>query len=413
MRKLTFFTLFLSVAFSSFCQFGQLDERKKKECFNNGLFFYETGEHKEALYNFMQLYFADTGNANVNYKIAMCYFNIPGQELKSIPYLKRASHNITVDYKEYSFNNQDAPLHTLFFLGKAYRLSGQLDKALKVIEEFTKSPYYAQYNPSIVEREINTIKRAKILIDQPVEYKITNLGEAINNETANKKPVISYDGNTLVYLNKLKLYDAIFLSHKENGKWGQARNISAEIGSDGAFYPTSLNHEGTELYLVKKTDGKGDIYVSFYNDTINRWSLAQRVSDEVNSRNNETHACISPDGNTLYFSTDNKGRGGLDIYYSTKDDDGLWSKPKNLSKVINTDMDEDTPFLTANGNMLFFSSQGHYNIGEFDVFYSRLDAEGEWSEPKKPGLSTKHYYQQPVFCARRRWQQVADLQAGH
>ncbi len=382
MKKL-FGLLFIIIVING-SLFSQMDEKTKKEFFNNGLFFYEMKEYREALYNFMQLYYEDTSNANLNYKIAMCYFNIPGQEIKSIPYLKRAARDISVDYREYAYNHEPAPLHTLFFLGKSYRLAGELDKALEVIDKFTNSPYYTYYNSDIVDREIQICKRAKILKDKPVEFELENLGKPINNQANNSYPVISYDGKTIVYITTLKLYDAVFYSKKVNNKWTEPVNISSDIGSDGNFIPTSLNNDGTELYLIRKNkDGFDDIYKS--NLVEGKWAKVTPLDDINNRFSNESHACISEDGKMLLFSSDKKGEGELDLFYSMKEEDGEWSRPKNMGKTINSEYNENTPFLANNGNLLIFSSENHYNIGEYDIFYSVKEPNGKWSKPHNIG----------------------------
>jgi hypothetical protein len=160
-------------------------------------------------------------------------------------------------------------------------------------------------------------------------------------------------------------------------------NINTQIISDGDLYPTSISFDGNELYLVKRTEGNTDIYVSCLVDRI--WTEATKMNKKINSPFNETHASISEDGKLLYFASDKpRGIGGLDIYVSKKDAKNQWGKAKNLGKIINTKFDEDTPFITNNGKRLFFSSQGHYNMGGFDIFYSEKDNK-KWQIPVNIG----------------------------
>mgnify|MGYP005848781077 CR=1 FL=1 len=378
--------LYVSIMFV-FLSFSptQAQSREMKEYFNNGLFFYENGDYKEALYNFLMFHSLDTDNANINYKIAMCYFNLPGEELKSIPYLQRASRKISDTYREYSISSTSAPLHTLFFLGKAYRLSGDIDNALRVIKEFIASPYYVEYNSAIVERELQICKRAQVMMDNPAKINITNMGDVINNEGDNFSAVMSADGNSIVYVTNLKLYDAIFYSVKEDGKWKTPVNISSQVFSDGNMYPTSLSADGTELYLVKNYQNKtSDIVRSRLIDGV--WTPAELLNSYINTKGNETHATISEDGTKLFFTSDSKGYGGLDIFLSIKNPaTGDWGKAVNLGKNINSSSNENTPFITHNGTLLFFCSQNHYNMGEYDMFYSQLQSNGKWSTPVNLG----------------------------
>jgi outer membrane protein OmpA-like peptidoglycan-associated protein len=99
----------------------------------------------------------------------------------------------------------------------------------------------------------------------------------------------------------------------------------------------------------------------------------------------QSHAFLSKDGNTLYFTSEAKGgRGGIDIYKSTKIKEGEWSKPENLGAPVNTVLDEDAPFLSDDGKTLYFASTGHKGFGNFDIFKSEL-VDGKWGEPVNLG----------------------------
>lgn len=83
--------------------------------------------------------------------------------------------------------------------------------------------------------------------------------------------------------------------------------------------------------------------------------------------------CLSADGNTLWFSSNNpEGAGGWDIYVSTRSGSS-WSTPRNLGSPLNTPGNEVTPFIE--GNSLYFSSDYHRGFGGLDVFRAELRAE--------------------------------------
>jgi hypothetical protein len=112
------------------------------------------------------------------------------------------------------------------------------------------------------------------------------------------------------------------------------------------------------------------------------WSKAVPLGSAVNSGADETHASFSADGKVLFFTSARRGGyGGLDIYRSDRLDAGEWGEAVNLGPVINTESDEETPFLSDDGRQLFFSSKGHFNMGGFDIFFSRLSKEGYWKDP--------------------------------
>jgi tetratricopeptide (TPR) repeat protein len=369
MRYLIF--LFCGIFFTLNNNFCQIEE-DIEEYFKEGEYFFNRGDYEEAVYNYLKLIEHYPDNANFNFKAGECYLKIPGKESYAIPFFEKAITNITekTKYKRKSFKETQAPLHAYFYLGNAYRINNELEKALEAYNTFISSPYYYNnYNQVIVENEIESCERAKIIQDNPIIFDEIVLNEYINTEAIESNPVVSGDEKSLIFIRKLKFYDAVFYSVMLNNEWIEPVNINPQIISDGDLYPTSLSFNGNELYLVKRTNNQTDIYVSYLVDC--KWTEAKKISNKINSSFNETHASISEDGKLLYFASDKpRGKGGLDIYVSKKDQDGRWSKPKNLGKIINTKLDEDTPFITSKGKRLFFSSQGHYNMGGFDIFYS-------------------------------------------
>ncbi|HXC03495.1 MAG TPA: hypothetical protein VNZ86_02010, partial [Bacteroidia bacterium] len=117
------------------------------------------------------------------------------------------------------------------------------------------------------------------------------------------------------------------------------------------------------------------------------WGYPEAVGGDVNSKEWETHACLSADQNTLYFVSNRAGGyGGRDIYKCVKLPNGKWSKATNLGPTINTEYDEDSPFIHPNKVDLYFSSRGHKTMGGFDIFFSTLNVDSnKWSEPVNIG----------------------------
>ncbi len=104
------------------------------------------------------------------------------------------------------------------------------------------------------------------------------------------------------------------------------------------------------------------------------------------SQYNIPSVSLSKDGNTIFFVSYRKeGVGGKDIYQSVKDSQGNWSKATNLGEIINTKLDEESPFLSEDGKTLYFSSKGHDGIGGYDIFKSQLTGDS-WSSPENMGI---------------------------
>jgi tetratricopeptide (TPR) repeat protein len=357
-----------------------------EELFSEGDFFYLAEEYEEALYFYRQLTDKFPDNANFNFKVGMAYLQIPGQEHLAVPYMEKAIQQTTIKYKKRAFTESNAPHYACYYLGNAYRISNQLDKALDTYQEFMESKdFEGNYNLAIVEAEVKACERAKIIQDVPVNVHFTRLESPVNTESDNYAAILSGDCNTMVFITQMKFYDAIHLSRKVNGTWTDPELLNPQVGSDGDLYPVSLNLAGTELFMVKRTQNNDDIFISLLKDRT--WTKAEPLNENINTRSNETHASISPDGNTLFFTSDRRGGyGKLDIYRSQRLPDNQWGPAINLGDVINTGSDEETPFITSDGTRLYFSSKGHFNMGGFDIFFSDLLENSTWNDPINIGF---------------------------
>jgi tetratricopeptide (TPR) repeat protein len=357
-----------------------------QELFDEGKYFFVRKEYKEALYFYKKLVQTDENNAHFNFQVGECYLNIPGQEHLAVPFFEKAVQN-TVPKREYrakDFHEENAPLHALYYLGNAYRIADRLEDALDAYNKFMDSPYfYGNYNISVVETEIKSCERAKIIQDSPIQMNKISLSDPFSSDFSETNPVLSQDGKTLVFIRRLKFYDAVFVSRNKDGKWNELININQQIESDGDLYPTGINTNGTLLLFASERDGSSDIYFSEYNGE--SWSVAEKIPGKINSLANETFASFGENDETIYFISDRqRGRGGKDVWVSNREKDGEWSKPSNLGKTINTNLDEEAPVFCREENTLYFSSKGHYTMGGFDIFYSQKNFD-EWSLPVNVG----------------------------
>lgn len=367
---------------------------------SDGDFFFFAEDYQEALYNYLKLENTSYDNANLQYKIGLCYLNIPGEEDKSVSHLEVAVKDMTDKYKKRSLKETKAPEYALFYLGNAYRITNQLDKALEAYQQFKELPDFEdRFNVSIVENEISACEKAKIIQDNPIKIETVNIGEPMNSASDEYFPVVSRDESMMAYMKALKFYNAIFVTRKEAGVWTPPINITPQIGSDGDAIPSYISNSKDLIYLIKGTDNDRDIYISRLKDGF--WTQMEKLGDEVNSPRAEAHVSLSPDEKTMYFSSNRRGGSGeLDIYISEKNTSGTWGPAKNLGKTINTPFNEDVPFVTDDNKKLFFVSQGHYNMGGYDIFYSE-NINNQWQPPVNIGYplnTTKdNAYFQPVY----------------
>jgi outer membrane protein OmpA-like peptidoglycan-associated protein/tetratricopeptide (TPR) repeat protein len=382
--------------------FAQEANQKLKELFLDGEYFFLSEDYEEALYSYNTLYkrgYADNGN--INYRIGQCYLNIPGEKGKSIAYLEKAVQTMTNRYTEGSFKETRAPYDALFYLGTAYRITNQLDKA---IAEYEK--YKAQLEPrnvaaiKLTDKEISACNYAREMMKHPINIKKVSLGRPVNTPNRDYFPAVSGDESVLVYNTSQKFYQAVFFCKKINKKWSNPINITPEIESDGNQFVSSLSYDGSELYLRLEDKFQANIMVSKYED--GKWAKSRPLNRNINTKYWEGNACVTKDGSTLYFSSNRPGgAGALDLYKSVKKPNGDWGPAVNLGSVINTEYNEDAPFITEDGKRLYFVSQGHNTMGGYDVFYSDLKDDGTWSEPVNPGYPINTTDDELFYCPVR------------
>ncbi len=352
-----------------------------KEYFSDAEFFFAQEAYTDALFDYLELY--NNGfkeNANINYKMGICYLSIPGQKDKAIGHLLEAVKKVSKKYGESKFKQKSAPLDAYLFLGNAYRVNNQLNDAIQAYtkyKEITVNAEEIQY----ANQQITACNTALSFMNNPLRVKLTNLGDSINGTSSNFKGVVSGDGKTLVFMNELPFYDAVYFSKYSNG-WSSPVNITPQIESDGDQYVSSISYDGTQLLLTREDAFNSDVYMSRYDN--NRWTKSLPLAgQDINTKFWESHASLSKNGKELYFTSNRKGGvGDMDIYVSKRQPDGSWGLPANLGNPVNTSLNEDTPFITDNDSLLYYSSQGNESMGGYDIFVSRRDASGKWSTPE-------------------------------
>lgn len=327
-------------------------------------------------------------NMNIKHKIGTCYLNIPGEKEKSLTYLEEAAKNTSFASKSESYKEMKAPPDAYFSLAKAYMINNDFDKALTVLQNFSRITKEAgtegqMQNQEFIDQQILACKNAIQYRQVPVNFGREALGTDFSMGSLNENPTISFDGNTMVYTERRGIENAIFFSRKISGKWETPVEITSELIAGTDCSSSALNKDGTLLFLYKTDNYDGAIYSSEY---INgKWTPIKKLNKNINTKYYESHASVSADGKKLYFSSNREGSlGNLDLYVSEKTNSGDWGPAVNLGPEINTPFNEDNPFITMNDSLLYFCSEGHNSMGGYDNFKSQVSDKG-WKTPSNLG----------------------------
>ena len=130
------------------------------------------------------------------------------------------------------------------------------------------------------------------------------------------------------------------------------------------------------MFLIRN----GDIYETQMG--LDDWEEPVKMGSNINSEYNESGLTISIDNKIMFFVSDRPGGyGGKDLYKALRLPNGKWSRALNMGPIVNSVEDEETPFIHSDKKTLYFSSNGHQNMGGYDVFKTILES-GMWSEPE-------------------------------
>lgn len=241
------------------------------------------------------------------------------------------------------------------------------------------------------EQHIKNASQLATIKAKPVPFEVHNLGENINTKESEYLPSLSADGKILVYTARRNQQEDFYFATKEGDNWTQGRPMQ-NINTPHNEGAQCLSPDG-KLLIFTRCDNYGfgdcDLYFSEYKN--GQWTKDQKMPSYINSDAWDGQPSLSADGKYLYFSSERAGGlGGRDIWRSTKNKKGQWGIPQNLGRPINTRGQEESPFIHADGETLYFCSDEHPGLGKADLFISKL-VDGQWGTPKNLGypINTK------------------------
>ncbi len=257
------------------------------------------------------------------------------------------------------------------------------------------------------QAEIEACEWAKPIAESTPTYDLVHLDNTVNSNYTDIAPV--QHNNTLYYTSAYfeeetaKPVTRIYRLDTK-GK-PELLDINSTVKDEYTAH-FALNTEGSRVYynigtMRNKTDFHAEIYYRD-KDANGSWKAPVRLPDTINTQMyTATQPNIGFDKATgrevLYFVSDRPGgKGGLDIWYSDIDAQGNFGIPKNLSDV-NTAKDDITPFYFNKAQILFFSTEGYKTMGGFDVFYVNKNETSNWSTPTPGGFPLNSSYDETYY----------------
>ncbi len=356
--------------------------------------FIERGNFESAGAIYAKLTKVDSTNAEYYYKLGYCDLNSALRKERALECLRKSGQLLLKQEKKPVYFNE-----VRYYLAKAYRLNYHFQKAVNILTELEKEidSREREFIKSI-QREKQYCQNGLKITKERKNIKITNLGKTINSEFTEHSPVLPADQSVIIFTSRRKTKENdvmdtdgqfdedILISYRKGDTWTYPVPISDSINTESYEATIGISADGQQLFFYRD-DGNGDGNIYKSELTGENWNSPEKLVESINTKYRETHTSLSADGNMLFFTSDRKGGyGGLDIYVVRKLPTGEWSEAENLGPVINTHLDEEGPYFHPDGSTLYFSSKNHTSIGGFDIFTSVYNSfNNSWSKPENIG----------------------------
>lgn len=324
-------------------------------------------------------------NARLNYMLGFIWFFESATSKETLAYLSDA-------YRL----DPEVEFDAAYWLGWCYHLHANWDEAIKYyttyLSKCNAKPKQFAVEMEDVQKKIAECNNGKKYSANPERVFVDNLGPSINTQYPEYSPSITADEETIIFTARRDnstggkkdsdagYYEDLYISNKLNGKWQLSKLLSKNVNSEEHDASAGLSPDGSKLFVYRHSgkDG-GDLYEStlFGAD----WEEPVHMNKNINTRYHESSVSLSFDGRHIYFVSDkSSGFGDRDIYYSDMDVKGEWGPSKNIGAELNTKYGEEGVFMHPDGKTMYFSSQGHDNLGGYDIFKSIFE-NGKWGKP--------------------------------
>ena len=341
---------------------------------------YGEGKIKDALIKFREAGVKDPNSWRAAYWISKCHYkmNNYGYALK---YAKNAV----------SLGDDKVNKEVYFTLAVTYHRLGIIDSALVNYQHANENLSAPRAKTLMVEHHIEECAFAKEQLAKEPKFIKKRLVGDVNSGYDDYNAIVVDGGKTIYFVSRrsnttgggMNPDDQVFFEdvYRATGddelkEWDDITNKLGKINSDGFEALNYISPDG--LYGVMtlnstatdaKTTTRGSDLCELKMSDKGTWNSPRTIKNKtINTSFFEGSATLTADGNTMYFVSDRKGdKSSTDIYVAHKEGKS-WGNAKVLPMTINTKGRETTPYISADGRYLFFSSDGHIGMGGLDVY---------------------------------------------
>jgi flagellar motor protein MotB len=380
--------LFISCSLSKtgYTQGLHTTSNKAVKAYNEGVTEYNYLHYENA-----QAYFLDALEIDSNfYEVYMMLGEMYSKQGKYF----RAARN----YKKAINLDSSAYKPVFFALAEAEIKTGDYSNALPHYRSYLNLKGGSEKNRASAMKNIKNCEFAIEAIKNPVTFNPESVGPSVNTSDDEYWPSITADGSTLMftrqsYINtpvpgKRTAQEDFYLSFLSDNGWSTSVNAGPPLNTSSNEGAQTLSSNGSYMYFTacERPGGLGscDLYFSAFSG--GQWTYPYNLGSPVNTSAWESTPSISADGNLLIFSSNRPGGfGGKDLWYSILKDNKTWSVPVNMGRTINTDGEEMSPFIHFDGKTLYFATDGRPGMGGFDIYMTTMNEDSTWTEPRNLG----------------------------
>jgi len=323
-------------------------------------------KYDSALENFEKYLEKDSSKTEAYFRIAQIHESFRNQKKATAFYLKV----IEKDTSGVGF------VQAYTYLGSRALENHRFEDAKKYLTVSLKNTNKNSIIYQQIQKQIKTAEFGIQAIAKPLNINPEPLTDVLNFKNKQYFPVLTADNSTIIFTARNDLEDEnIYISENKNNIWSKPVGISKEINTPYNEGTCSISADGKIMVFTscegRDSFGSCDLFITKKEG--DKWSIPQNLGPNINSNFWDSQPSLSSDGSKLFFSSERPfGFGKKDLWMSELDEKGNWKKALNLGKNINTNYDEVSPFIHANGYSLFFSSNGKEGMGKFDIYLTSI-----------------------------------------
>ncbi len=372
--------------------FGQMTP---KEARARGEMYYYYGKYNQALPLLLKSQNATPKDTDLKYMLGVCYVNVNRPQAAE-------------DYMKFAIAAKKPKAEAFYYLAKSYHDQQKFPDAIA---------YYKKYlgalgdKEAVVSRDVIKANIKRCVLGDKMKFKkqlafVEQIADICTKDDEFAPIISPGNANTLYFTSFRKSNKGglrnddgkidtltghprsdIYVTNLEKGEWSIAVPLGLRYNSRQNDMLLDFSSRGDEILMYRSYNlNKGNMYISRFADE-EETDAPAKLPRPISSSDWEGNGYFYND-NVLFFVSDRDGGyGGKDIYYTLKDEEGDWQKPVNMGADVNSEYDEDTPFLSKDGQTLYFSSNNMKSVGGYDVFKTTFnDSSYTWASPENLGF---------------------------